>query len=81
MKAESNSCVSVKLISVFSHLDLQRDVFVLAKPQSDPPFCCSSTQPPAGAAVQAGEGVEAGEAGDGSRQGRCPGFHHFLLFQ
>ena len=32
-------------------------------------FLCSSTQPPAGAAVQAGEGAEAGEAGDRGGQG------------
>ena len=36
-------------------------------------FLCSPAQPPAGAAVQAGEGVEAGEAGGRGGQGRGSG--------
>ena len=36
-------------------------------------FLCSPAQPPAGAAVQVGEGVEAGEAGGRGGQGGSSG--------
>ena len=39
-------------------------------------FLCSSAQPPAGAAVQAGEGAEAGEAGGRGGPGGGSGESH-----